>query len=83
MTAGLSISKWPRVQAPFRVPSADDALAFVQQAAGAYRAGIADLDDAAKATAWAEVRASLDKFETAAGFEVGMDFIVGSGRTAA
>lgn len=64
---------------PFRLSSADDALAFLQQAAGAYRAVIADLSDQAKADAWAEVRDSLGQFENETGFETEQEVIIGSG----
>ncbi len=47
--------KMANVRAPFRLSSTNDALGFLQQAAGAYRAVISDLNDDAKANAWAEV----------------------------
>ncbi len=71
--------KMVNLLAPFRLSSADDALAFLQQAAGAYRAVIADLSDDAKADAWAEVRDCLGQFEGEAGFETELHFIIGSG----
>lgn len=67
------------VRTPLQVASVDDALAFMQQAAGAYRAVVADLSAAAKAAAWAEVREGLEKFVTPSGFEVEREFIIGSG----
>jgi SAM-dependent methyltransferase len=67
------------VRAPFRLASADDALAFLQQAAGAYRAVIADLSDEAKAAAWADVKSCLGQFEGENGFETEFEFIIGSG----
>lgn len=67
------------LRARFRLSSADDALAFLQQAAGAYRAVIADLSDDAKADAWAEVRDCLGQFEGEMGFETEHHFIIGSG----
>jgi ubiquinone/menaquinone biosynthesis C-methylase UbiE len=71
--------KMTSVQAPFHLASADDALTFLQQAAGAYRAVIADLSDDAKADAWAEVRDCLGQFEDATGFNTEHQFIIGSG----
>ncbi len=68
-----------KVQAPLRLASADDALEMMQQAFGAYRAVIADLNDDAKANAWAEVRKFLGQFETDSGFETDFEFIIGSG----
>ena len=77
--SGFADIELATVWAPFQVASVDDALAFMQQAAGAYRAVIADLSEAGKAAAWAEVRDGLEKFKTASGFEVEMEFIIGSG----
>ncbi len=71
--------KMASVRAPFCLPSADDALEFMQQAAGAYRAVIADLRDDAKADAWAEVRDCLGRFEDETGFHTEHRFIIGSG----
>ena len=76
---GFTDIKTSIVQAPFRLSSADDALAFLQQAAGAYRAVIADLSENAKAAAWAEVRDCLEQFESESGFEITHQFIIGSG----
>ncbi len=59
--------------------SADDALTFLQQAAGAYRAVISDLSDDAKADAWAEVRECLGKYENETGFEAEIELVIGSG----
>ena len=67
------------VRTPLQVASVDDALAFMQQAADAYRTVVADLSAAAKAAAWAEVREGLEKFVTPSGFEVEREFIIGSG----
>ena len=67
------------VTAPLGFSSADDALAFLQQAAGAYRAVIADLSDEAKADAWAEVRDCLAQFEGKTGFQAELDLAIGSG----
>ncbi len=77
--SGFADIELATVRAPFQVASVDDALTFMQQAAGAYRAVIADLSEAGKAAAWAEVRDGLEKFKTASGFEVEMEFIIGSG----
>ena len=69
--------------APFRLASADDALSFLQQAAGAYRAAIADASDEVKVAAWAEVRDFVGQFENDVGFETELEYIVGSGATQA
>jgi len=76
---GFVAIKMINVRVPFRLSSADDALAFLQQAAGAYRAVIADLSDDAKTKAWAEVRDCLGQFEDETGFETELDVLIGSG----
>jgi len=67
------------VRAPLRLPSVDDAVAFLREAAGAYRAVVADLSDAAKAAAWAEVRDCAEQFVGDTGFESERELIIGSG----
>jgi 2-polyprenyl-3-methyl-5-hydroxy-6-metoxy-1,4-benzoquinol methylase len=71
--------KMANVRAQLRLSSTDDALAFLQQAAGAYRAIISDLSDDAKANAWSEVRGCLEQFGDKTGFETELEFIIGSG----
>ncbi len=81
--SGFVDIKMATVLAPLRLSSADDALAMMQQAAGAYRAVVADLSDDAKADAWAEVRDCLGQFQDETGFETELEFIIGSGATPA
>jgi ubiquinone/menaquinone biosynthesis C-methylase UbiE len=67
------------VRAPLSLPSVDDALEMMQQAFGAYRAVVADLSEAQRSNAWAEVRDSLRQFENGGRFETELEFVIGSG----
>ena len=67
------------VRAPLRLGHADDALEMIQQAFGAYRVVIADLEDDKKAVAWSEVLEALKQFEGNDGFETEFEFVIGSG----
>ena len=58
---------------------AAEALAMLQEAAGAYRAVAAELDEAARARAWDEVREALGRFVTQRGFEAELEVIVAAG----
>jgi ubiquinone/menaquinone biosynthesis C-methylase UbiE len=59
--------------------SASDALRLLQEAAGAYRAVIADLSDEAKSMAWEEVHECLTQFEVDGRFETELEVVIGSG----
>lgn len=61
------------------LPSARDALHLMQEAAGAYRAVVANLDSEAKSKAWEEVYECLKQFESDSGFETKLEAIIGSG----
>ncbi len=76
---GLTDVDTKTVRAPLRLGRADDALEMIQQAFGAYRAVIADLEDDKKAAAWSEVLEALKQFEGNDGFETEFEFIIGSG----
>ena len=67
------------VKAPLELSSANDALEMIQQAFGAYRAVIADLNNDKKAATWPEVLQTLEQFEGDDGFRTEFEFIVGSG----
>jgi len=62
--------------APFRMPSATQALEMMREAFGAYRAVVSDAPEAVRAAAWAEVAETLRAFETAAGFEAPAEVLV-------
>jgi SAM-dependent methyltransferase len=66
------------VRAPLRVPSAAEALEMMQQAFGAYRAVVADLDPEARAAAWSEVGKCLRQLEDHEGFHTEVELMLGS-----
>jgi SAM-dependent methyltransferase len=67
------------LRARFALPSASDALTLMQEAAGAYRAVVAELGEAERARAWGEVAECLKEFEAGGGFETEFELILGSG----
>jgi ubiquinone/menaquinone biosynthesis C-methylase UbiE len=81
--SGLVDVRTRTVRAPFRLTGASEALEMMQQAFGAYRAVVADLDDVERAGAWSDVFQCLQQFETADGFRAEFEFIIGSGAKAA
>lgn len=81
--SGLADVRMKAVQATLRLASASDARQLLQEAAGAYRAVVSELDDAARAAAWDEVYQCLRQFETDSGFETTLELIIGSGAKAA
>jgi SAM-dependent methyltransferase len=71
------------VRAPLRLSSVAEALEMMQQAFGAFRAVVADLDPQARAAAWSEVGQCLRQFEVHEGFHTELDLVIGSGARAA
>jgi ubiquinone/menaquinone biosynthesis C-methylase UbiE len=67
------------VRARITLPSARDAVNLMQEAAGAYRAVVADLGAEAKARAWDEVYECLRQFDSGNGFATELEAIIGSG----
>jgi SAM-dependent methyltransferase len=67
------------VKAPLRLASAAEALEMIQQAFGAYRAVVADLDPEARSAAWSEVGECLEQFEDEEGFHTLVELMIGSG----
>jgi SAM-dependent methyltransferase len=67
------------VRARLVLPSALDALHLMQEAAGAYRAVVANLDDEARSKAWGEVHECLKQFESESGFDTQLEAIIGAG----
>ena len=76
---GLVDIKTSSLRAPLRLPSVSDTLQMMQQAFGAYRAVVADLNEAQRRSAWAEVAAFLEQFEVRGSFQTELEVIVGSG----
>jgi len=66
-------------RAPLRLPSADVTLELMQQAFGAYRAVVADLNEERRSNAWKDVRKCLAQFEVDGHFETEFEFVIGSG----
>lgn len=64
---------------PLRLPSADIALEMMQQAFGAYRAVVADLNEERRSNAWKDVCKCLAQFEVNGHFETELEFVIGSG----
>jgi ubiquinone/menaquinone biosynthesis C-methylase UbiE len=77
--SGLEDVKTEVARASLALSSAADALQLMQQAAGAYRAVVADLGDAEKSSAWSEVHDCLKQFETGGGFTTEIEVLIGSG----
>jgi ubiquinone/menaquinone biosynthesis C-methylase UbiE len=77
--SGLEDVKTQAVRASLALPSASDALKLMQEAAGAYRAVVANLSDAEKSRAWSEVHQCLKQFEGSGGFETEFELMIGSG----
>jgi len=77
--SGLADVDTKTVRAPLRLASADDAVAMMQQAFGAYRAVVADLGETDRSKAWADVHDCLGQFEGRNGFETEFEMIIGSG----
>jgi ubiquinone/menaquinone biosynthesis C-methylase UbiE len=65
--------------AALTLPSASEALQLLQEAAGAYRAVVAELDDVRRAKAWSAVYQCLRQFESEGGFRTELEVIIGSG----
>ena len=76
--SGFGDVKTTNVRALLGLPSASDALQLMQEAAGAYRAVVADLSDAERSKAWGEVYECLRQFEVNAGFRTEIELIIGS-----
>ena len=81
--SGLVDVKASVVRAPLRLSSAAEALEMMQQAFGAYRAVVADLDPVARAAAWSEVGECLRQFEDHEVFHTEVELMIGSGARAA
>ena len=61
------------------IASVDDALAMMQEAFGAYRAVLADLDDEKRDAAWSEIRDCLEQFSGPDGVSADVILLLASG----
>lgn len=77
--AGYSDTKVERVGARLSIASVDEALTMMQEAFGAYRAVLADLDDKKRAAAWEEIRGCLDDLSDRGSINADMTFLLASG----
>ena len=77
--AGFSDVRTRIARAPLRLASATEALEMMQEAFGAYRAVVADLGEAQRLQAWAEVFECLKAFETSNHFEAELEFLITAG----
>lgn len=77
--AGLRDVEVRVIPAALHFADADEALAMLREAAGAYRAVAATLDEATRARAWEAVRAALRRHESSAGFDAALEVVVGAG----
>jgi hypothetical protein len=77
--SGFGDVKTRVVRAPFVLPGAAEAVQLMQEAAGAYRAVVADLDEAARSRAWNEVHECMMQFDAGDGFKTEVELVIGSG----
>jgi hypothetical protein len=76
---GLVAVETRTVRVRVALPGASDAVQMLQEAAGAYRAVVADLGEAARSEAWNEVHDHLKQFASARGLETELEVVIGSG----
>lgn len=77
--SGFGDVKTETVRAPLVLPRASDAVQLMREAAGAYRAVVADLSEEDRSKAWSEVHECLQQFESGDRFETELEFFIGSG----
>jgi SAM-dependent methyltransferase len=77
--SGLTDVRTRTARAPLRLSSAAEALEMIQESFGAYRAVVADLGEAQRVQAWAEVADCLKEFETGGRFETELEFVIAAG----
>jgi SAM-dependent methyltransferase len=76
---GLEAVETRTVRVAVALPAASDAVQMLQEAAGAYRAVVAELGEAARSAAWNEVHEHLRQLESPRGLETELEVIIGSG----
>lgn len=64
------------------IASVDDAITMMQEAFGAYRAVLGDLDNKARDLAWAEIRDCIEQFSDQGSVSSNMTFLLASGANA-
>jgi len=77
--AGYIDTRVEQVVARMSIASVGDALTMMQEAFGAYRAVLADLDDEKRDVAWGEIRDCIGQFSSQGGVNADMTFLLASG----
>jgi len=77
--AGFTQVQFEVVDAPLRLPRAEDCLNFERESFGALHQMLSGLDDAGRKAAWDEVAAALRKFEGPNGFEGPCEMVIAVG----
>jgi ubiquinone/menaquinone biosynthesis C-methylase UbiE len=77
--AGFKDVQSVTIDAPVRVPTAADCLAFEKESFGALHQMLGELSDAEKDEAWAEIEETLRQFEGPTGFEGPCELVVAVG----
>lgn len=75
----IPVNRCVPMDAPVRVPTAADCLAFEKESFGALHQMLGSLSDAEKNEAWAEIEDTLRQFEGPSGFEGPCELIVAVG----
>jgi SAM-dependent methyltransferase len=79
-SAGFSDVATTRIDAPFRLPSAEDYLEFVRASASPIQQILGKLGGAGRNAAWREMEERLKVFETASGWEGPNELLLTAGR---
>jgi ubiquinone/menaquinone biosynthesis C-methylase UbiE len=77
--AGYIDTRIEQVVVRLSIASVAEALIMMQEAFGAYRAVLADLDDKERDVAWAEIRNCIEQFSDQGGVSSDMTFLLASG----
>lgn len=77
--AGFKDVQSVTIDAPVRVPTAAECLAFEKESFGALHQMLGELSDSEKNEAWAEIEEALRQFENASGFEGPCEMVVAVG----
>lgn len=77
--AGYIDTRVEQVVARMSIASVGDALTMMQEAFGAYRAVLADLDDEKRDVAWGEIRDCIGQFSSQGSVNADMTFLLASG----
>jgi len=80
--AGYIDTRVEEVAVRLSIASVDDAITMMQEAFGAYRAVLGDLDDKARDLAWAEIRDCIEQFSDQGSVRSNMTFLLASGSNA-